>query len=161
VPPLRFRANSGHLEKWRSPISVDARLFQSIKTPAEAFAAVDHLPFGRWSGSGTFTPEYETHWEKLMGAYDEFMRAVYRYSSEPKWRPVKQKLKLLRNEVERCDAFLSGTLNEEDSALLAYFLQHRAYPFIEYWQGVIDTVESGRDLTINSADIPIWFDPEP
>jgi hypothetical protein len=106
--------------------------------------------------------EYETHWEKLMGAYDEFMRAVYRYSNEPKWRAVKQKLELLRKEVERCDAFLLGTLNEEDSALLlAFFLQQRAHPFIDYWQGAIDTIESGRDLTINSTDIPIWFDPEP
>jgi len=126
----------------------DARFFKSrgrpLNTPVEEC---------------TFTPEHETHWEKLMGAYDEFMRAVYRYSNEPKWRAVKQKLKLLREEVERCDAFLLGKPNEGESALLAFFLEDRARPFIDYWQDVIDTVESGRDLTIKSADIPPWFDP--
>ena len=102
------------------------------------------------------TPEYEARWEKLMGAYDEFVRAVYQYSNEPKWRAAKQKLELLRKEVERCDAFILS----RESALLAFFLQQRAHPFIDYWQGVIDTVENGCDLTINSANIPLWFDPE-
>jgi hypothetical protein len=40
------------------------------------------------------------------------------------------------------------------------FLKNRAHPFIDFWQSLIDKLEGGQDVAINTNDIPMWFDPE-
>ena len=130
----------------------DARFLKSrgepLNTPVE-----DRTP----------TPEFNTHWAKLTRAYDEFMFAMHQNSGQrptvSKWRAFKRKLRLLREEVERCDAFV-GKAHEEERAFLPFFLKNRAHPFIDFWQSLIDKLEGGQDVAINTNDIPMWFDPE-
>ena len=109
------------------------------------------------------TPGVQYHWAKLTRAYDEFMFAVHQNSGKQstvsKWRAFKRKLRLLREEVERCDAFV-GKAHEEERAFLPFFLKNRAHPFIDFWQSLIDKLEGGQDVAINTNDIPMWFDPE-
>ena len=66
----------------------------------------------------TLAPGVQYHWAKLTRAYDEFMFAVHQNSGKQptvtEWRAFKRKLRLLREEVERCDAFV-GKAHEEDA----------------------------------------------
>ena len=74
----------------------------------------------------TLTPGVQYHWAKLTRAYDEFMFAVHQNSGKQptvtEWRAFKRKLRLLREEVERCDAFV-GKAHEEERAFLPFFSQ--------------------------------------
>jgi hypothetical protein len=125
--------------------------------------------------------EFSQHWARLHMAHDRFISAVLKYRDDGKWtqgnwKRFKQSYKALGDEANRCDTFLGKLAgikspdetvsfkSEQDAneaQLLSYFLAKRAVPFLQYWQDVIAALESGREVEINPADVPRWFDPEP
>jgi hypothetical protein len=83
---------------------------------------------------------------------------------------LKRRFAALVKAAKRCVAFLDerggGVLppvfkskhDEGEYALMSFFLNERAAPFLQFWEKAIDTVEAGTELTIRPGDIPMWFD---
>ena len=110
----------------------------------------------------TFSDEYSRHWMALMAAQQDFMRAMHRHIAEdptPRhFRNAKRAFKMLSRAMQRCDAYIEKTTDDIEGQILAHFLTERAMPFMAFWQRLIDTAESGREVRFKASDIPPWTD---
>ena len=48
--------------------------------------------------------------------------------------------------------------DDMEQAVLDAWKQGYAFPFVEYWAGVLDAVEDGAKLAIYPGDIPKWVE---
>jgi hypothetical protein len=123
-----------------------------------------HMPLNMPVEERTFSPGYSKHWADLMNAHGAFVIALNEYVdgaravSPGKWRLVKRRLMALDRAAVRCAEFAGSQQDEPERALMAFFLQGRAAPFIQYWAEAIDAVDDGASLTIRPGDVPKWFD---
>lgn len=114
-----------------------------------------------------FSPAYEKRWLALNKAKYLFEVAIYKYLKDGKntsmtlWRLVKRRLRGLLSAIKGCDAAIGKLKDENEQALLSWFLVNRAAPFFNFWDQAIATVESGAGLEIRIPnDVPKWLDDE-
>jgi hypothetical protein len=117
---------------------------------------------------------YSHRWARLQGAKVQFSNAAHAYllkcierkkPSPSEWGKVLRKFKALRKECWICDHFIdpenpTGHPNDEECTLLAVFMFQRAWPYLNFWQDIIERLESGESVPFNVDDMPKWFDPE-
>jgi hypothetical protein len=83
-----------------------------------------------------FSKEYSKHWFALMKAYDQFMLAVGEYADDDSplagtpgmWRLLRGRLRVLDRTAKRCSDAAPKLHDENERALLGFFLSERALP---------------------------------